>query len=631
MLGRLILKLFVILFITFLECQKFPRSNPLDPDSPQTVLGNLKGKITPVPSGSNIKLFQGNDTLYSISPLANGEFKFEYIKEGLYSIKVTAPSYIPSLIENIRVVPKKITDIGTIVLIPEQPDTTDTLRILSGRVIDSEKLSPIASASVIIDGRDTITDNNGNFIFYNLRPKVYTLKVSKEAYLEYITSVDLTKTSLNITIMMEAIAILEGTVTSTSNTPLKDVKVSINGFTTYTNSNGYYKFSGLPENTYLVKYEKQGYQTQFKEVQLKKGSVTTVNVQMAPKLSGILTGNIKDYKTNQPLPGVNVIGGDGADISGNDGNYYMEVTPGTFKVYFYKSGYYSKSHTVTVNNGQTVTLNTSLIPLDYLPPDTATISGVIKDSVTGEIINVRAYAIVIYTLDGYWVGENRDSTINGNFTLWNTRLYPYRKAFAPGEYIITIYSWGLPDPYLRYDHKFTVNSGSNFFVLKVKKGAILFAFVKNAENNQPIPNAYVSIKDGGGGSTNDQGFVKVSRIPPGFREIDIGANKFHTLITYENFTYGQELVRTFYLTPFADVLGTVKDSITGNPLNGVYVQLGSKETYTDSNGSYFFDGVEDGEFYINFSKQGYRSKAFKINVPYTGDLRIDVTLSPSGV
>jgi hypothetical protein len=57
-------------------------------------------------------------------------------------------------------------------------------------------------------------------------------------------------------------AILYGIVTDAdTGLPIKDVKVSINGLVTYTDSSGAYAFDGVAPGAYRVEFSKEGYET----------------------------------------------------------------------------------------------------------------------------------------------------------------------------------------------------------------------------------------------------------------------------------------------------------------------------------------------------------------------------------
>lgn len=59
------------------------------------------------------------------------------------------------------------------------------------------------------------------------------------------------------------VANLGGIVTDAeTGSPIEGVKVTINGQTTYTDSDGAYAFAGLAPGSYTVTFEKEGYETE---------------------------------------------------------------------------------------------------------------------------------------------------------------------------------------------------------------------------------------------------------------------------------------------------------------------------------------------------------------------------------
>jgi hypothetical protein len=61
---------------------------------------------------------------------------------------------------------------------------------------------------------------------------------------------------------------------------------------------------------------------------------------------------------------------------------------------------------------------------------------------------------------------------------------------------------------------------------------------------------------------------------------------------------------------FASLYGKVIDAVTGYPLPGVLVTLNGLEVYTDAAGNYSFEGVETGEYLLQFSKEGYETATY---------------------
>ena len=56
-----------------------------------------------------------------------------------------------------------------------------------------------------------------------------------------------------------------------------------------------------------------------------------------------------------------------------------------------------------------------------------------------------------------------------------------------------------------------------------------------------------------------------------------------------------------------NLYGTVKNSKSGAPIAGVFIELDGMSTQTDSTGYYEFIDQEIGSYNISFSKEGYES------------------------
>lgn len=62
--------------------------------------------------------------------------------------------------------------------------------------------------------------------------------------------------------------------------------------------------------------------------------------------------------------------------------------------------------------------------------------------------------------------------------------------------------------------------------------------------------------------------------------------------------------------PIANLYGTVTDADSGQPIQGVRVTLATLETYTGSDGSYAFEGLEPGSYPLTFEKDGYETVTY---------------------
>ena len=78
--------------------------------------------------------------------------------------------------------------------------------------------------------------------------------------------------------------------------------------------------------------------------------------------------------------------------------------------------------------------------------------------------------------------------------------------------------------------------------------------------------------------------------------------------------------------PGTNLVGTVTDATTGNPIPGVLVLLDGMEFYTDNSGNYAFTDLDPGSYGVAFSKPGYVIETFPEWIIEEGDNELDVEL-----
>jgi len=75
--------------------------------------GNIRGKVLPAGSALTVIAVQGTDTLRTA--VSNGNFAFQNIKTGTYTIVVKAnPPYQDATVKNVAVIDSVTTDVGLI-------------------------------------------------------------------------------------------------------------------------------------------------------------------------------------------------------------------------------------------------------------------------------------------------------------------------------------------------------------------------------------------------------------------------------------------------------------------------------------------------------------------------------------
>lgn len=91
---------------------------------------------------------------------------------------------------------------------------------------------------------------------------------------------------------------------------------------------------------------------------------------------------------------------------------------------------------------------------------------------------------------------------------------------------------------------------------------------------------------------------------------------------------GEYVVDVFLAPLTATIRGTVTDSSTGNPIEGVNVTCEGTSTLTASDGSYSFT-VALGSYTLTFEKSGYYTNTTTVDCPTEGTYTVDMSLAPT--
>ena len=79
---------------------------------------------------------------------------------------------------------------------------------------------------------------------------------------------------------------------------------------------------------------------------------------------------------------------------------------------------------------------------------------------------------------------------------------------------------------------------------------------------------------------------------------------------------------------FSNITGTVVDKESGEPLGQVAVTIGSgqQNTYTGSDGQFYFKDIEAGSYTIWVQKSGYQSNKKDIDAPSGETINVNLTM-----
>jgi len=82
-------------------------------------------------------------------------------------------------------------------------------------------------------------------------------------------------------------------------------------------------------------------------------------------------------------------------------------------------------------------------------------------------------------------------------------------------------------------------------------------------------------------------------------------------------------------TSYGNVTGTVTNSVTGQPIEGVYVWIGLSGTKSAPDGTYILENVESGKRTIQAKLEGYDNYESEITVPVNDTLTKNISMNPA--
>lgn len=279
--------------------------------------------------------------------------KTNYVGQKAYAVTVTAGATVSG--QNFTL-PAAKTFSGTIVA-----KSNDAA--LEGATISLYKRNK--ARSEVADFSFT-TKSDGGFLFSNLSPGKYRLKIVKSGYLNaVIDTITITSDVTGKIYQLDLAGSIHGKVHTSTNAGIASADIAVfalkNGkevaYTSATSDeNGNYLVTGLKEGTYRLKITTTDYVTRLVNVAVKTGVQSTKNIKLAP--AGAVSGYITDKETGLPVVAlVRVVGTTFSAWSDTNGYYVLDgVAPGKRKLVAV-SAYYntSKQRGVRVSSGQTKT------------------------------------------------------------------------------------------------------------------------------------------------------------------------------------------------------------------------------------------------------------------------------------
>ncbi|MCR8845088.1 carboxypeptidase regulatory-like domain-containing protein [Paenibacillus sp. SC116] len=591
----------------------------------QSQPGFISGKVISLQNGLpisgaavEIRLSDQNGTVVStLYTDANGNFLSPGLLPATYTIAVIADGFqIDGA--NVVVLPNATTPI-TIGLNPNPGSVT-------GSVFDSQTNLPLVGALAKVVNANgfrlavTVTDSNGQFTFSSLPPDQYTVTASTDGYQANTVGVIVQPGLTTPT----AIGLVPqpGTITGliTPNVPNAIVKL-YNGNHIFiavvaTDENGRYTFTNLAPGNYEIAALAPEYAASTAGAFVNSNATTELNITLQPnpaQFSGTITSSNGLPITNAQLRVLdnneNILSIGLSDIAGN--YFISNLPPGNHSVVI------SAPNFSTLVDGVALTPGASLSNINFvLIPNPGSISGNVRDRVTGEVISGASISIRTPDAQGVLL-EATVTSIFGNFTFVD---------LPAGSYSLIIRADGYATQELGEIIQSGVNTTANI-LLDPSFGRINGNVVTTS--GAPVTGNSINIRiyDEKGALfetivANSNGTFTVQDLPTGNYQVSVNAPGFAATAVPVQVTTGLTIPLTLTVsTLLSAVTGNVLDASTNQPLSGSTIAFKMEtgeivtSVLTGQEGSYQFPNLQPGTGSITCEHIGYGEQSQAVQLP----------------
>ncbi|WP_270181050.1 MSCRAMM family protein [Alkalihalobacillus sp. CinArs1] len=600
--------------------------------------GSIIGTVTPVAENLIVQLYSLDNQLVNATAAdPTGAYQFENLAPGNYILKAAAPNYsvactgafvesdtVSNVPMTIKPNPGSIS--GNIV-----NDLGTTLANVTISLLD-ENETPIAYGN---------TDVDGNYFISNVPPGSYALiaklmlhtttsgTVSVEAGQE-VQNIDFVMARVLGTISGGVSDFQTGEVITGASVLLRN---SLGILIKYTTSDQFGKFlyRNIGPDSYTITCSAPNYSTEITGVIVPPGETTGANVRLKTTV-GDIRGQVVD-ENGDPISGDNIqlklLGANKellqALLANSDGSFVIpSLSEGTYFVTATLAGYTANLVSTIITAGEVSNVTVQLSPI------LATIAGNVVDANTGAPITGTAVFLSLTKSTGVFVSSIYPSE-NGVY-LFDSVL--------PGSYLLNVNAEGYGNEVITVT--VPLEGVEMDIALEQNPGAVT-GFVTNQLSSEPLNNAVVTVNNFGKTLeskvvTDSFGQFTFPNLSPGLYRAIVAAEGFSSQSATFEILPDQTTSLSFIITPEpGDLIGTVTDIETGDPIGGVNIQVRYltptgpvyATTLTDASGVYHTPGLFAGTYtVIAFAEVGYGSSSASVKVPANGSRTLDFELEP---
>ena len=281
-----------------------PDLSPIPEPTPPAI-GVVTGTVNASDGTAIADAVVSTDTGASTVTDPTGSYALE-LPPGNYLLTASATGFIPSS-QPAEVVAGAPTFVNFVL----QPEPTGGSGIVFGFVSDPDD-EPLTGVTVTITGTDTgtefsastATDEEGFYLFENLAPGDYTLTYEKDGYQTQEEEISLEENEppldLGTVIMEEVVkAKISGYIYDIEGEPLEKVRLKIKGIKTPYNdtessdAEGFFEFTDLDANTFVITAKKRGFRNAKKTVKLEDEEEREIEIEMKKSTKRVIKASAR--------------------------------------------------------------------------------------------------------------------------------------------------------------------------------------------------------------------------------------------------------------------------------------------------------------------------------------------------
>ena len=445
----------------------------------------------------------------------------------------------------------------------------------------------VSEATVKMNGKEVLTDSEGNASFRWLEKQAHSYTVTKAGYKSKSGSADLTAGNQAVAVELEKDLASATFTVQAAGVAVEGAEVSVDGKTGQTNTAGQVIIAGLEKREYSYTVTKAGYKSKSGSVDLTAGD-QTVTVE--------LEKNLASATFTVQAGGVAV---EGAEVSVG-GKTGQTNTAGQVTI----AGLEKQAHSYTVTKAGYKNASGSV---DLTAGD-QTVAVELEKNLASATFTVRIGGVVV---EGALVAVGGGSALTnaaGQVTFSGLERHAY-------SYTVTF------DGYKSASGNVDLTAGDQMVTVELERDLARAAFTVLADG-KALAGAVVTV-DGTSIPTNMDGEAIFEGLEKQEYDYTVAKAGYKGKSGKVNLTAGGqavlvELERDLVRAAFTVLAG-------GKALAGAIVTVGGTPIPTNMNGEAVFEGLEKQEYDYTVTKAGYKGKSGKVDLT-AGDQAVSETL-----